>query len=103
MKRFRVAIAIAIGLLAAHGLDLSVAAQPRSCDGLQSLTLARGTITLAESVAAGDFAGRVPAPAGAPEAGAAFDKLPQFCRIAATLTPSPDSDIKIEVWMPAAG
>jgi feruloyl esterase len=28
--------------------------------------------------------------------------LPAFCRIAATLRPSSDSDIKIEVWMPAA-
>ena len=28
--------------------------------------------------------------------------LPAFCRVAATLTPSSDSDIKIEVWLPAA-
>jgi len=28
--------------------------------------------------------------------------LPAFCRVAATLRPSSDSDIKIEVWMPAA-
>ena len=27
-------------------------------------------------------------------------KWPEFCRIAATLTPSSDSDIKIEVWLP---
>ena len=29
------------------------------------------------------------------------DALPAFCRVAATLTPSSDSDIKIEVWLPA--
>jgi feruloyl esterase len=29
--------------------------------------------------------------------------LPAFCRVAATLTPTRDSDIKIEVWMPASG
>jgi feruloyl esterase len=29
--------------------------------------------------------------------------LPAFCRIAATLMPSADSDIKIEVWMPTSG
>jgi feruloyl esterase len=29
--------------------------------------------------------------------------LPAFCRVAAILTPSNDSDIKIEVWMPASG
>ena len=33
----------------------------------------------------------------------AFRNLPAFCRIAATLTPSSDSDIKIEVWLPASG
>jgi len=29
--------------------------------------------------------------------------LPAFCRVAATLTPTSDSDIKIEVWLPASG
>ena len=29
--------------------------------------------------------------------------LPAFCRVAATLKPTRDSDIKIEVWMPASG
>jgi hypothetical protein len=31
-----------------------------------------------------------------------FKGLPAFCRVAATLTPSNDSDIKIEVWLPVA-
>ena len=29
-------------------------------------------------------------------------ELPAFCRVAGTLTPSPDSAIKFEVWMPAS-
>lgn len=29
--------------------------------------------------------------------------LPSFCRVDATLTPTPDSDIKIEIWMPVSG
>lgn len=29
--------------------------------------------------------------------------MPAFCRIRLTLTPSQDSDIKVEVWMPATG
>ena len=33
----------------------------------------------------------------------AFASLPAFCRVAATLTPSSDSDIKIEVWLPTSG
>jgi feruloyl esterase len=31
------------------------------------------------------------------------DDLPEFCRVAVTLAPSSDSDIKVEVWLPAAG
>jgi feruloyl esterase len=32
-----------------------------------------------------------------------YASLPAFCRVAATLKPTRDSDIKIEVWMPVAG
>ena len=30
-------------------------------------------------------------------------RVPEFCRTALTLTPSSDSDIKVEVWLPASG
>ena len=76
-----------------------------SCESLASLSLPNAKITLAQSVAPGAFtppgAGGIDA-AGAP-AGALFSRLPAFCRVAATLTPSSDSDIKIEVWLPASG
>ena len=67
-----------------------------SCAELSMLALPNATITLAQDVAAGPFT---------PPGGADGDRsraLPAFCRVAATLTPSRDSDIKIEVWMPAA-
>ena len=32
---------------------------------------------------------------------AAYAQLPAFCRVAATLTPAPDSDIEMEIWLPA--
>jgi feruloyl esterase len=32
-----------------------------------------------------------------------FSQLPAFCRVAATLKPSPSSDIRMELWMPVAG
>ena len=36
------------------------------------------------------------------DAGAAlYAQLPAFCRVAATLTPSPDSQIQMEIWLPA--
>ena len=70
------------------------AASAASCEGLSSLVLPQARITSAQPVAAGDFT-----PPGAPP----IHHLPAFCRVAATLTPSPDSDIKIEVWLPASG
>src|SRR3954469_14524359 len=71
-----------------------------SCEELPKLSFPNTTVTLAQSVAAG----ALPAPAGRGGAQASpFADLPAFCRVAATLKPSADSDIKIEVWMPASG
>jgi feruloyl esterase len=71
-------------------------AHAATCDSIKSLSLPNTTISLAETVAPGGF---TPAQGNA----AAFKSLPEFCRVAATLKPSSDSDIKIEVWLPAAG
>ena len=71
-----------------------------SCEGLASLTLPHTTITMARAVGSGGF--KAPGQAN-PNATQAFIALPAFCRVAATLTPSSDSDIKIEVWLPASG
>src|SRR5262245_58474417 len=74
-------------------------ATPTDCARLASLRLPAATITRAELVAAGGFT----PPGSTASEGAAYRSLPAFCRVAATLAPSSDSDIKIEVWMPAAG
>jgi feruloyl esterase len=66
------------------------------CESLKTLVLPNTTITLAERVGPGQFT----APGGR---GGNYANLPAFCRVAATLKPSSDSDIKIEVWMPEAG
>ena len=67
-----------------------------ACERLGSLTLPGTTITTAAVVASGTFT-----PAGAtPSAAAALSGLPPFCRVAATLTPSADSVIKVEFWLP---
>ena len=34
---------------------------------------------------------------------AAFKTLPAFCRVTMRLTPSNDSDIRAEVWLPQSG
>jgi feruloyl esterase len=70
-----------------------------SCESLTSLPLPHGTISLATPVEAGTF----PAPPGRGPGAAVYKTLPAFCRIAATLKPSTDSDIRIEIWMPASG
>jgi feruloyl esterase len=94
-------------LLLAILLNPTPAAAALSCESLTSLKLPNTTITLAQPVAAGALtlpaaaAGR--GGAGAPGGGPRFDDLPAFCRVAATLRPSSDSDIKIEVWLPATG
>lgn len=76
-----------------------------TCESLSTLALVDTTITLAQSVAAGAFtlpAGAFPGPAQA-QAERGFKNLPAFCRVTATARPSQDSEIKIEVWMPASG
>src|SRR5271165_1278109 len=75
------------------------AAQP--CELLASLKLPDTAITLAEHVAAGAFV--LPTPAGAGAEPVRFTDPPAFCRVAATIRPTKDSDIKIEIWMPADG
>src|SRR5262249_54216979 len=69
-----------------------------SCESLSSLALPNTSITLAQMVPRGGFS----LPGTGPAAVRQFSQLPAFCRVAATLTPSSDSDIKIEVWLPAA-
>src|SRR5262245_44843294 len=68
------------------------------CEQLKSLKLSDGTITSSVPIAAGPLQSP---PATQPQSPTA-PALPSHCRIAATLTPSSDSDIKIEVWLPSA-
>jgi feruloyl esterase len=75
-----------------------------TCESLSGLKLQDTTITTAESVAAGAFTQPDAGGKGkGGKGGNAFADLPAFCRVAATIKPSTDSDIKIEVWLPASG
>jgi len=86
-------------------LILSAPVFAANCESLALLKLPDTTITLAKTVAAGAFTS--PTSGGVGIAGrpafTKFETLPSFCRVTATLTPSSDSDIKIEVWMPVSG
>src|ERR1700733_10251927 len=73
-----------------------------SCDSLASLALPDTTITIARVVPAGQFS--VPNEAQTRREGTnPYGDLPEFCRVAATIKPTSDSDIKVEVWLPASG
>lgn len=73
------------------------AAAPLTCEALKQVALANGTLISAESVQAGALT--LPAPASS----SAFANLPAFCRVTARLTPTSDSDIRVEVWLPLSG
>jgi hypothetical protein len=73
------------------------------CTSLAALKLPHTEITLAERVAAHAFRLPAGAAAGAPGAPPAdYANMPAFCRVAGTIRPTPDSDIRFEVWMPAS-
>lgn len=85
----------------ASGRNLSPV--PQSCEKLSQLTLSKAKVVSAQTVEAGAF----PPPtamsswlAGSPEL---YKSLGAFCRVVVEATPSADSLIKIEVWMPAEG
>jgi len=93
---------IALGGVAAAALAASPAAAA-DCGGLAGLSLPNGHVTAASVVAAGAF--QPPAGGGGPPGvgPGRYSTLPEFCRVQVTLTPTSDSDIKSEVWMPTSG
>ena len=99
MRSQTVLLVVAAALLSA--ISAGAQTQGNSCESLAHVALPDGKITSAEVVAAGTFvqpnlkADEKPWPG--------FKTTPAFCRVTATLTPTPSSDIKVEVWMPASG
>ena len=80
---------------------LAPVADAATCDSLAaSLKLTNATVVAARAITGGQFT--PPAAAGA-EAPKAITGLPGFCRVELKLTPSADSDIRSEVWLPLSG
>jgi len=92
----------AFALVGVCALFAAASADAAPCETLAKIALPHTTITAAEQIPAGAFVPPGPRAAGAPVP-AIYAKLPEFCRVTATLAPSSDSDIKIEVWMPTSG
>lgn len=85
-------------LLAGGGSSL--AATP--CADLTGLSMPNVKVTAAQPVAAGQFTPPAPARGGG-AAARPYAALGAFCRVSLSLTPSADSDIHVEVWLPASG
>ena len=80
---------------------LSIPNHGVSCNELQTLSLPETTITSSEQVAAGPFvwpegAFRIP---GTEKEHPPV--LPEYCRVKMVLTPTADSNINVELWLPA--
>ncbi|HXI32288.1 MAG TPA: tannase/feruloyl esterase family alpha/beta hydrolase [Vicinamibacterales bacterium] len=87
-------------------LLLLAAAAATPCESLTTLKLADATITSAVVVPEGPpparGAQRGAPPAGQPPGGAPPANIPAHCRVQVTLTPTSDSLIKMELWLPVA-
>lgn len=99
-RRLLVTVCVLTFVATGHGASLTTGAAGASatCESLASLTLSETTITSAVAVPAGPFT--PPGAQGRAGAAAPGLTLPAFCRVAATLKPTPESNIKIEVWLP---
>src|SRR3954453_17731815 len=95
-------IAASIALLGVATLEVlhATAAVPTTCESLAQVKVTNGRVVSAEPVQAGAFA---PPRASNAATTAAFTTVPAFCRVTLKLTPTPDSDIRVEVWLPVSG
>lgn len=75
-------------------LCIAVPVAAASCDSLARLKLPQTTISSVRLVTGGSFA-----PPGQQDP---IRALPDFCRVQASIQPSPDSNIGIEVWLPVS-
>ena len=109
--RKHLAKAMLYALLTTLAPAVAHAAEPAaSCASFAMLTLPDGVVTAAEQVDAGRYKmpdgplSRLTALPGMNVAGHVKDgPNPAFCRVAATLKPTPVPDIKVEVWLPLSG
>ena len=97
MARFSCSFALSISAALVVVAPVATQAAGQTCESLASLALPNTTITLAWAVDAGAFT--IPIPTGRPPVrptlAQAASGLPAFCRVAATLKPSTDSDMAV--------
>jgi len=91
-----------IALFISGYFSQKIEAAQRPCESLAQLALPHTKITLAQSVAAGAFT-QPPVPNPMPGMTASYKDVPAFCRVVAEVSPTADSTIKLEIWLPASG
>ena len=96
IKSLRRAALFATSLLA------SSAVAQDSCAKLMRAKIPGATMLLAAAIPAGGFAGP-PGPASGRDLTAPYKSVPAFCRVVSLATPTTDSEIRIELWLPASG
>src|SRR5262245_42322889 len=94
---------VLLTLSACAGIAAPGYARGASCESLTALALPHARVTSAAVVPPGGFTPLATPRGVSPTTVSQYKSLPEFCRVSATLTPSSDSDIKIEVWLPTAG
>ena len=109
MRRFALLVGLCGFVFAVSPVSEATPAAPGSgapgdtsgdkCGKLASLQLPNASVSSAKTYAAGTFSGPPQNFTGA-DLSAFFSKLPAFCRVVVKATPTSDSDITIEVWMP---
>src|SRR6476660_10441438 len=88
----RIAAAAIAAVLAVVATLYAQSERASACIALANTTLATTSITAAEAITGGSFT-----PAGSTNP---ISNLPPFCRIAGTIKPTAESDIRFEVWLP---
>jgi feruloyl esterase len=87
-------VSLGVVFLGARGVSAAT-----TCEGLINLSLPHGQVTAAQTVTGGTF--NTPPGCTTGILGCTTNTgLPQFCRVAGTATPTSDSIIKFEVWIP---
>ena len=92
MQRIALSFLLTASVLATVRAEGKPGGSTRNCSDLRDLRLPNISIETAEPVPAGRFN---------PPSGKPLDNLPAFCRVAGVLTPTADSNIRFEVWLPA--
>ena len=104
MSKMHGILTVAVVLFCAGTASAQDAPSARlSCVKLSQLALSKARIVSAQAIDAGAFAPpaiKTPWLIGSPDL---YKSLGAFCRVVVEATPSADSSIKIEVWMPADG